>query len=127
MTEQQDFGANIDDLYALREKRLKLQKQLEDMRKKEQDAETRILATLNATGLNKASGNVATVSRKSTIVPQVEDWDEFYNFLHEHKFYHLLQRRVSIPAYTEALELHGGVPGTTQFTKQKLSLTKASR
>ena len=60
---------------------------------------------LKAEGMDKASSKKATASISYVTTADVTDWDKFWAFIHKNKFDHLLQRRVSDPAYRELLEL----------------------
>jgi predicted metal-binding protein len=82
------------------------------------------MARLEAEGIDGARGKLASVGINESIVPTVEDWDEFYRFIHRNKGYHLLERRAAAGAYRELLEQRKGkpVPGVVPFKKRTLSL-----
>ena len=77
---------------------------------------------LEAEGLDKASGSKATVSISANTVANVEDWDSFWSYIIKNKYTHLLQRRVSDPAYRELLEQGKRVPGVQPFVKRTLNV-----
>ena len=54
-------------------------------------------------------------------VAGVTDWDKLYAFIKKKNYFHLLQRRVSDPAWRELIEQGKKVPGTTGFTKKRLN------
>lgn len=62
---------------------------------------------------------------RTSTVAQVTDWDAFYAYIYKNKFGHLLQRRVSDPAWRELMEQGKKVPGTTPFTKKRLNFRAA--
>lgn len=70
-----------------------------------------------------ANGNNA-VSIVEETLPQVEDWETFYNYLSTTKDYSLLQKRVSSAAWREIIKLGESVPGVGEFTKRKISFRK---
>ena len=68
----------------------------------------------------------ASVSITTSVVADVKEWDSFYAFIAKNKFFHLLQRRVSEPAYRELLDAGKKVPGVLPFTKKKLNVRTIS-
>lgn len=122
------LGACIDAAYLLREKRLILQRELEaqikDIKKEEEALEEHILHKFEGSDLEGARGNLATAGRKVSNVPQVEDWDAFYNYVWEHRAFDLLQKRPTVSAFRERWDDNQTVPGTKMFTKIELTLNK---
>lgn len=55
-----------------------------------------------------------------SVVPHVTDWDQYYNYIHEHKFYHLLERRPSITGCRELFDQGTPVPGAVPFVRRVL-------
>lgn len=115
-------GTMVDQLCKLREKKRAAQAVVDELDKEFREKEQELLSVLDDQGLDKVSGKLATASRRTTQVANVVDWDAFYAFIHRHKHYHLLQRRVSEPAWRELME-RKPVPGTEAFTKVTLGLT----
>ena len=101
----QTLGSLIDKLYAVREKRRELAEKDKLLAAEVDELQATILARLEAEGTEKASSKKATVSRSTVTVANVTDWDKFWAFIHKNKFNHMLQRRVSDPAYRELVEL----------------------
>jgi hypothetical protein len=64
------------------------------------------------------------VSIVEETLPQVEDWETFYDYLSTTKDYSLLQKRVSSAAWREIIKLGESVPGVGEFTKRKISFRK---
>lgn len=126
-TQSRSLGTIIDERFFLRTQRLEKQKEVDELKKKEQEVEEEILAALKDAGLQRASGHIATASANSETVPTVTDWDEVYNYIQSKGYFHLLQRRVSAPAYRELLTIEGAVPGIDPTVITKLSITKASK
>lgn len=118
-----NIGAMIDGLVKLRDKKRDAQKVVDQLDEQYKEAELQLLNALEAQGLDKASGKLATASKRVAQVCDVEDWDKFYAYIHRHKYFHLLQKRVSDPAWRELMELNKKVPGTAAFTKVTLGLT----
>lgn len=122
-----ELGAAIDMLYGLREERLNLERRAKEMKSKEQDLRTEILACLDESGLAKATGHIATAGKKITIIPLVTDWDQVFGYIKEHDRFDLVQKRISVLAWRETLENNELVPGTESVEDIDITLTKASR
>lgn len=122
-----ELGDMIDGLYALRQKRLEVQKTVDDLKSQEMIMRQQIMARLEEVGLQKASGSVATAGIKSSIEPQVVDWEAVHAWVRENDRFDLLQKRMNNLAwrgmYAEGIIL----PGTEPVQVFDLSLTKASR
>lgn len=115
-------GAQIDSLFALREKKRALESAANEVAEQISAAETELIETMTANGVDKMTGKLASVSISTSIVASVGDWDELWKFITKTKNTQLVQRRVSDPAYRELLEMGKIVPGVTPFEKQRLNL-----
>lgn len=116
------LGALIDQMHSLREKKRELEASVKDLEGRASLIEVQIMESMAEQGLEKMSGALATVSITSTTTANVTDWDAFWAYIHKMKYGHLLQRRVSDPAYRELLESGKKVPGTEPFIKKRLNL-----
>lgn len=116
------LGALIDQMHSLREKKRALEESVKDLEGQATLLESQIMESMEKQGLEKMSGTLASVSITSTTTANVTDWDEFWAYIHKMKYGHLLQRRVSDPAYRELLESGKKVPGTEPFIKKRLNL-----
>lgn len=125
-TKAPPLGKLIDHLWSIREKKRELEAAVKDLDGKISSAEAELMEALNAAGLEKAAGTKASISVTTTTVANVIDWDEFGKYILKNKFLHLLQRRVSDPAYRELLEAGKKVPGTEPFAKKRLNLRTTS-
>lgn len=115
------IGATIDNLWALREQKKKAEEAVKEIEAKIKEAEETLTERLEAEGMEKATGTKATISIGTSVVADVQDWDEFWKYIIKNKYTHLLQRRVSEPAYRELLDAGKKVPGVLPFTKKKLN------
>jgi len=122
-----DLGSAIDALYALREMRLGYERKAKELKAEETEARNAILATLEASGLQKASGHNATCGIKTSIIPIVTDWDDVFNYIKSHDRFDLVQKRISVLAWRETYENEGLIPGTEAVEDVDISLTKSSR
>lgn len=119
-------GAMIDKMWELREKKRALEASIKDLDGQIADVESQLMEDMEANGVDKMTGKAASVSISSTVVANVEDWDKFLAWIYKTKNGHLLQRRVSDPAWREMTEIKGVVPGTQPFTKKRLNLRALS-
>lgn len=120
------LGTLIDKLEAVREKRRKLAEQDAKLKAEYDELDEEIKMRLAAEGMDKATGKKATVSISDVVVANVKDWDAFHAFIKKTGYFHLLQRRVSDPAFRELLEQKGEKAmakfGVEPFVKKNLNL-----
>lgn len=116
------LGGLVDKMFQLREKKREIEAAAKDLSGQIETLESEIMEAMKAQGVDKMSGSLASVSISSTTVARVTDWDAFWAYIHKMKYGHLLQRRVSDPAYRELLESGKKVPGTEPFTNLRLNL-----
>jgi hypothetical protein len=119
---QLTLGQKIDAMFDLREKKRALEAQVKELDGQYADLESQLMEDMASQGTDKLSGTKASVSITTTVAAQVEDWDSFLAYVYKMKYGHLLQRRVSDPAYRELLEQGKKVPGVQPFSKNRLNL-----
>ena len=56
--------------------------------------------------------------------PQVKDWDQFWNFIIENNFRHMIEKRPSVSGFRELLSLGRAVPGVVSFAKTRLKVRR---
>jgi hypothetical protein len=122
-----DLGQEIDQLYSKRSARLALEKTVKELKEQEVTMREALLHRLQDTGLQRASGSLATAGVKSSTKPIVTDWDSVYNYIKENDRFDLVHQRISSLAWADLLAAGTLVPGTESFTELDITLTKASR
>lgn len=115
-------GAIIDRLWACREEKRLLAAQDKEVSARIKEIEEQLLERFDTEGMTKATGAKATATITTSVVADVQDWDEFWAFIIKKKYTHMLQKRVSEPAYRELLEKGTKVPGVQPFTKKTVGL-----
>ena len=120
------LGKLIDKVFGLREKKAALEAQTKALAGEIETIESELMEAMEKAGIEKTSTAKGTASISTSTVASVEDWDAFYAYIHKNKFWHLLQRRVSDPAYRELLEQGKKVPGATPFHKKRVNFRVAS-
>lgn len=116
------LGAKIDALASLRDTKRDLEEKVKAVENEMKDLELELIEQMDKEGVQRSTGKLATVSIGTAIKPSVEDWDEFYKYIHKYKFYHLLERRPSVTGCRELFEKKGKIPGVVPFTQRKLNL-----
>ena len=117
------LGACADKLYEIRQKRLAMQKEVDEVEAEEKALKEHIIQTLPKSD-SGAAGQVARVSIVTKDVPQVKDWDAFYKYVSRTKSFDLLQRRLSDAAVKERWDNKKDIPGVEAFTVVSVSLNK---
>lgn len=120
------IGAKIDTLYALREKKRKHDEAIKELEREMSALQQELITQLQAENITSGKGKKASVSITESMVPQVEDWDAFYEFIRKKKWFHLLERRPSVSGCRELFEKDGRIPGVLPFTKVTLNLRTAN-
>ena len=118
------IGTIIDKLYDLRAEKYALIKQIQALSDEMEHLEATLLSKLVNEEAIKASGNKASVTITSTVVPVVADWDEVYKFAVEQDACYIFEKRISTSAFRELQQMGTTIPGTSSFEKKSLSLRK---
>lgn len=117
-------GACADRLYELRQKRLEMQKAVDAVADEEKALKDHIINTLPKSEASGVAGKVARVTVVTKDVPQVDDYDAFYEYVRKNKAFDLLQRRLNTSAVEERLEAGKQIPGVKIFHAVSVSLSK---
>lgn len=119
------IGAKIDALFALREKKRAHEESIKELEKNMGTLQAELITQLQAEGITSSRGKKASISISENVVPQVEDWEAFYAYIHRKKYFHLLERRPSTSGCRELFEKNGRIPGVVPHTKITLNLRTA--
>ena len=128
-----NLGQLIDKLHGVREKRAELAAKDKPLEAEEKELRDTILAELSAQGTEEGRSKKLKVSVTYNTVANVKDWDSLWDFIlkGKGKYNHLLQRRVSDPAYRELVGLAQndkrlakalGEAGVESFVTAKLNI-----
>ncbi len=113
-----------DLLYQVREQRLAMQRDVDELAKVETQLKDFFINSLPKSDASGIAGRLARVQITTKIIPTVEDWDKLYAFVKKQNAFYLLQRRVSESAVKELWENNKQVPGVGQFLAPSVSCTK---
>lgn len=119
------IGAKIDALFALREKKRKHEEAIKELEHSMGALQQELIEQMSAENISASRGRKASVSLTTSVVPNVEDWDDFYKFIRRKNWFHLLERRPSVTGCRELFERRGLIPGVVPFTKTTLNLRVA--
>ena len=117
------MAKTLNDLLAeygrVRDGITELKAQEKEYNAQKRELEAQIAIRMQDEGLEKISNGGRTLSLKKEIVPTVENWDTFQEYVAETKRFELMQKRMSATAYREAISLGEDIPGveSTELTK----------
>ena len=122
--QSQTIGSKIDQLRKLRTERLEHEKKAKGLKELEEVLVSEIIDSLDKeeTTVGGSRSNRASIIEEE--VATIEDYDEFYEYVHSNEAAYLLQRRAAQVAIKELLESGEDIPGVKMLTKRKLSLRK---
>jgi hypothetical protein len=120
----QSFGSMIDEMYELREEMQGYTSKAKKLKEQMDILEAAIINRLDVDETTMSRGKAASAILTETVVPKIDDWDEFYSYIQENEAFHLLQRRPSTAACRETLEAGEQIAGVSTFTKRAISLRK---
>ena len=123
------LGTAADHIWALREKKREMDKEVKAVEAEIAELTNIIFGLLDAQDSRKAEGKRASISVNYTEIASVKNWDAAIKFIGAGKrtdksaYLHLVQHRISDPAYRELRGLGVVIPGLEDFTKRSLSIT----
>lgn len=119
-------GPAADALFKLRQERLALEHQAQELKRVESDMHEQIIGLLRKQKLEKASGKLATVSIGKRAFADVHDWESVYKYVAENDAWDILQRRTNNSAIADRVEEGESIDGLTLEFKTTLNVAKAS-
>jgi hypothetical protein len=96
--------------------------QLKELNKQKSELDWNLIQTLDQQGQTKAANDVASVAVREEVVPQVENWEQFFEWLAETRNFEVLQRRLSSTACRELWALGVAIPGVTPRELRKIAI-----
>lgn len=116
------IGSLVDALWKRREDKRALEEQMKGIEKDIEAQTLELLERMEKEGLDQVRGTQASISIGANVTATVTDWDAFGAWIIKSKNLHLLQRRVSDPAYRELLEHGKKIPGCEPFVRKRLNV-----
>lgn len=100
-----------------------INKQLKKIKEKDRLLDAILIEKMDAQGLTRTANDMSSVTIKEDSVPEVVDWDVFYEHIQETGEFSLLHRRVSSAAWNESVKIKD-VPGVKATQLRKVNLRK---
>ena len=100
-----------------------LNKELRRIKEKDRMLDAILIEKMDAQGLTRTANDVSSITVKEDSVPEVIDWDVFYEHIQETGEFSLLHRRVSSAAWNESVKIKD-VPGVKATQLRKVNLRK---
>lgn len=113
----------VNKHWALRAKRLALQKEVDALQEQETAVKHDIIRQLRADNITSAGTELETVTLIVKHAPTVREWPTIYKHIRESGEFDLLQRRLSEEAVKQRWERGLIVPGVEKFPVDFLSIT----
>lgn len=118
------LGACADKMYEIREKRLKIQREVEELKKYEGILRDHIIANLPESDATGISGKKARVTIRKKTIAVIKDWEKFTDYVAKTKNFAFLTRKLSQPAIQEVWDNDEEVPGIGAYETTVLSVNK---
>lgn len=119
------LGKISDEILVLQREMKGHEDKAEDCKKRIEILKTELQAAADEQKLDKGGGKASSFTIKPLTVPQVANWDLFYEFILKNKYLHLLERRPGKSACTELWEQNKVIPGVEKFTMMKVNVKEA--
>ncbi len=113
-----------DQLYALRQDRLAVQKLVDELQSRETAIKDHIIATLPMKEASGIAGKTARVTIVPKTVARAVDWGLIFKYIKHTGSFDLMQRRLSDSAVEERWEHDIEIPGVEKFGMKTLSVNK---
>lgn len=117
-----NIGESIDKLFELREQRREIAKQDAVLKAEFEAIELDLIGQLQAQGMETGKSKIASATISESLVPVVDDWGAFYEYIISSNQPYLLERRPSVTAFRDLKQAGEDVPGVSGFNKISLSL-----
>lgn len=116
-----------DTWFALREKRLELQKKVAEIEEQEKEYEAYLIDILPKSSASGIAGKLVRVQIETKTRPTVTDWDKFYTYIKKNNAFELLNKAVSTSGMKERWEAKKEVPGVEKFHYKKLAFSRIKK
>ena len=114
----------VDKMVEIREERRRIGARDKELIEQWKSLEFETISRLDEQGMEKASAPSGTISINETVLPQVNDWDEFYKYITDNDAFHLLQKRPAAAAFREMNDGGFKIGGVDPFTQRSIGLRK---
>ena len=121
---EMNIGECIDRLFEIRNAKGELNRAKRALDDEKDEIEAHLLGKMKELGVESTKSKIASATISKSIVPHVDDWDAFYEYIVYTNSPFLLERRPSVTAYRDLLQAGEVIPGVSPFTEVSISLRK---
>ncbi len=123
-----NLNDNLNDLIGfgrdIRDDIDKLEKELKALKSDKETNDSAILDIMEGQGIDRTGTDTANVSITERKTPTATDWEKIYAFMLKKGYLHMLQKRLSLKAIEEIIELEGEIDGIEINNKQFLNFRR---
>jgi hypothetical protein len=120
----ESIGRCADLLHEVKQLRLDMDKEVEEVRRREREIEEHIISNLSAGEDTGAAGLQYRVQVKKKTKPKTNDWQALHAYIQQSGRFDLLQKRLSDKAVMDMLAEGEELPGVERIHIPQISLTK---
>lgn len=117
-------GDIVKRMIEIRDERRRISSRDKELIDEWRSFEMEMLTRLDDQGMSKATAGAGTASIIETVLPNVADWDAFYEYMRENDALYLLQKRPAAAAFRELNDAGKTIPGVDAYTKREIGLRK---
>jgi ribonuclease HII len=114
----------IDRMFELRDSKRLREAQIKELTSEIDEIKFELIGRFQSDGTEVTATAKATASITETTVPNVTNWDQYYEFIKQEDAFYLLEKRPSTAAWRELHNSGQTPPGTAAFVKYDINLRK---
>ncbi len=118
------LAEKADQLYTIREARLAMQKQVDELQKSESALREELIAAISKSDATGVAGRLVRVTVVTKPKATLKDWDELIAYCRRRNAWDLIQHRISETAVAERWNDGKEIPGIEAFNVVTLSMNK---
>lgn len=119
---QRTIGDIADEVLVMQAKIKKKEDEVKVLEEKAAKLKEELRLAADAEGLTAGGGKKSKFTIDAQIVPQANNWDQFWAYIDSTKYFHLVQRRPAVKACQELWEQNIAIPGIDKFTIMKVNV-----
>jgi len=119
------IGEIADDVLERQEKVKAMNAQIKDIEKEIDALKLELAAAADKEGMTAGAGAKSKFKIEPTTLPQGGNWDKFYEYMAENKYFHLLHKRFSVTGCQELWDQGIDIPGVDKFQKNEVKVGAA--
>jgi hypothetical protein len=124
MAQLEKLAEAADKLYTIREHRLALQRQVDELQKEETALREDLIANISKSDALGVSGKLVRVTVVTKPKPSLKSWDDLIAYCRRRGAWDLIQHRISDDAVKQRWADGKEVPGVESFNVVTLSMNK---